>query len=330
MNRVIRKILIIIIIAIMVSAATEYIIRTMINNTSNDKKKISTGNMINNKTRDWLNSSQGSQNEVKITQNYETKKDDGLSGYSESSVERQLYKDINQFLELINNKKYEEAYNLVHPEYRELYFPDINQFIEYCNQNYASQEGKTAEILETINVKDKIYLADVKILNKVSNSMGSETVSIEQDTLTVYLTNKEEDYKIAFEGFISFKPIEVSTDVGNIKLNFKSLTKYNDKVNILVEVSNGEKTEVTILDKAAFNPGENITLFSTTSSEEQGKSLYLDDNILRMNNYTIAPNSREEINLVFDVFYGWEIQRIKFNNIRVGNEVRTAEIVINE
>ena len=326
MGRVIRKILIIILIAIMACATTEFILRTMINSISKNKKEISIGKVDNKKTNDLLNSNEGSQNKAKDTQNYETQKDDGLVGYSEGMVERQLYKDINQFLELINNKSYEEAYNLVQPEYKEQYFTDINQFIEYCNGNFTSEEGKTAEILETINVKDRIYIVKVQISNKVPEDSG--TGAKEQNTLTVYLTDKEDDYRIAFQGFISFKPIEVTTNVGNVKLNLKSLTRYNDKINILAEVFNGEKTEVTILDKTAFNPGENIMLYSTTSSEDEGKRLDIDDNILRMNTYTIAPSSSQKINLVFEVFYDWDVKRVKFSNIKVGNEVKSAIILL--
>ena len=331
MKRIIRKVFILILLVIMISAAAEYIVKFIIKatNQSTNQALVENKANTNDKNEDVSSIEQNSSSNINNNADECNVLNNNVTDtVKEIDTEEQLNVVINKFMEFINNKKFQEAYNLLHSDYRDVYFPDINKFIDYCSKNFVSKSEKMVEILDSSLVEADIFVCKVRVLDCASEFGEQKEEYSTEDTFTVYFNHEEDKCKIAFQGFISSESVESSAKVGKLNLSVTKIIRYNNKVELLLKVFNGENQAVTLIDKATDNVRQDITIYNTMFSDEVGEGLYIDNKLLKISNYSIASNSSEKFSLLFNVYYASDIKRVKFSNIRLGHEMKMAEIIL--
>jgi len=75
------------------------------------------------------------------------------------------------FLGYIENEQYDEAYELLYPEFKENYFPTINSFIEYAQKTFP--EMATIEH-ENIERNGDVYVLWINIIDALNGKPGEE------------------------------------------------------------------------------------------------------------------------------------------------------------
>lgn len=100
---------------------------------------------------------------------------------------------FNKFLEFIEDEKYEEAYSLLYPEFKENYYPTLEQFIEIMNQTFSDMTNVEHDNIER---NGDVYVLWIYITDAVNGKPG------EKKEMNVVI--KENDYN-DFELSFSFK-----------------------------------------------------------------------------------------------------------------------------
>lgn len=117
--------------------------------------------------------------------NKEIKKD--LS--SKSELERmQFY--CGEFFKLIDGKNYEKAYDLLYSDYKENYFPTLENFKRYFKEYFPSDFGLSYQNIERLG---DIYVLMVSVKDIVNGSYGNNF-----DMYVVLQEKALNDYVISF------------------------------------------------------------------------------------------------------------------------------------
>jgi len=109
--------------------------------------------------------------------------------YNKSEQERMQYYCAN-FFKLIDNDNFEEAYKLLYSEYKENFFPNINNFKRYFKEYFPSDFGLAYSNIERLG---DIYVLNVSVKDTVNGSYGHN--------FNMYVVIKENalnDYVISF------------------------------------------------------------------------------------------------------------------------------------
>lgn len=117
--------------------------------------------------------------------NEQVKKD--LYGMSEQ--ERMQYY-CGEFFRLIDSSNYEKAYELLYKDYKENYFPNINNFKRYFQDYFPSDFGLAYTNIERLG---DIYVLMVSVKDTVNGSYGHNF-----DMYVVLKENELNDYDISF------------------------------------------------------------------------------------------------------------------------------------
>jgi hypothetical protein len=97
---------------------------------------------------------------VELTVEEQNERDlDSLKGMSES---QRVHFYISKYMKYIEDKKYEEAYNLLYSEFKNTYFASLDSYIEYVKEKYPVVIGITYTNLtregyyyiETLQIQD--------------------------------------------------------------------------------------------------------------------------------------------------------------------------------
>lgn len=110
-----------------------------------------------------------------------------LSGRTEQ--ERMQYYCAN-FFKLIDSNQYEEAYQLLYSDYKENYFPTLNNFKKYFKEYFPEDFGLSYTNIERLG---DIYVLNVNVSDTVNGSYGHN--------FSLYVVIKENalnDYVISF------------------------------------------------------------------------------------------------------------------------------------
>ncbi len=311
MNGIIKKILIGFIIFILVIAFSEAIFKTSghILSWLGEKKDSTYTNGGKNMSEEGID---------------EGSVQDSLSVGGEQELDaNSLYMYVNDFLRLVNDGKIQEAYGLLAQEYRDMFYPDFEKFAEYCRKNLTAPKGKTGEILYFDKFDRYTYLCKVRIseFEPVGDAPPSQI-----EYFTIYAKGSEPTF--AFDGFISSKPVDMSVETGNIRLNVTNITRYHNRMKLNLVVVNGESQPVSILDANSEDVIQNITVASEDKIMQYIDALDFYSALTGCNCFSVEPNSQGEFVLEFIVPGNRKLFKINFGNILVGQEVRTAELLI--
>ena len=315
MNRIIRRIIIVCILMVVSLAIIEIIVN--INKKINLTDKGSISRNSPNSGDDVVN------NREAVTQQAAPDPPDARS----EEIPGLIYENINYFLELISEKKLEQAYNLLYPDFRMRYYPDFKSFSDYCNKYFSEGGRKRAFVLFDEKVDENTYVSKVQIFDDKTYS-DKTSKPIMEKYFTTYFMNNDKEYRLAFDGFIFSENVNLNTTVGNIKININHIDRSFDKAEFYLDVFNGESQEVSILDDKSEDITKNITLITEGQFAEYSDGLFMKDDDFRSNNYILEPNTSNSYKLVFDILCSRKLKKINFNNIIAGQEVKKAEIDI--
>lgn len=99
---------------------------------------------------------------------------------------------VSSFVEAIENKEYEDAYEMLYDDFKKNYFPTYSEFEEYAKNKFPSMIS-----LEHTNFERN---GDVYVLwANLSNPMGSKDASIEMNF--VVRENDLNDFDLSFKVF---------------------------------------------------------------------------------------------------------------------------------
>ncbi len=244
----------------------------------------------------------------------------------EDLIPSYIFDNTNYFLALIVDKKYAEAYNLLYPEFRSKYFPELGKFTEYCTNNLKGLSKESLNMYGENKLDGNTYVYRVKLKLTPTQSEKSEW----EDYFTMYFMNDDKNFNIAMYGFVGTKEVNAAVNLGKVRLNVTKTFRTSENVDILVEMYNGEDQPISILNENSFfDPGEAPVTDKLYMIDENGEKFYysLGEENLKLN-YTVPPNSSATFNLPFYIPNGHKISRLCFDNIIAGQEVRKAEVEI--
>lgn len=152
-------------------------------------------NLIKNKTQNEKNtdnnavSNQVSENEIyeKTIENTAVSVENKISNMNESDRIKSYF---GEFLDNIENKEYNKAYNLLNEEFKNNYFPSLEEFENYINETFP--EVSLAAQYNSFNRKGEIYVLNVSIYSLA----GSKENSITKDV--VIRENGTNNFTISF------------------------------------------------------------------------------------------------------------------------------------
>lgn len=235
-----------------------------------------------------------------------------------------LYSDISDFLELAGSGKYQEAYDMLEPKYRELYYPDIERFTELCKTNFTSSSEMIPEVIYFDMINASTYTCKIRV--------SENHPDVIEPSVIYYVTlhySSNDKYTIAFDGFVYSMPVDIKAEMGKVRFNISNITYYHNRVDLLLKVNNEETNTVSLLDVEAENVMDNIKLVNTHGSMEYKDGLSMDYDMLQSYGFKINPNSSGEFKLEFNVLPTRTLKSIEFDNIKVGNMIKTLKIDLN-
>lgn len=96
------------------------------------------------------------------------------------------------YISYVENEKYQEAYNLLYDGFKQNYFPSIENFTNYVQNNYPSNI-----VVEYTNIERQgtIFILTVKIRDALNDSTQTEV----QENRVVVMENATNDFKLSFE-----------------------------------------------------------------------------------------------------------------------------------
>lgn len=161
-----------------------------------------------------------------------------ISGSNTKTENAENYKKaIENFINLCNNQKPEQAYEMLSSECKETMFSNYQLFYNnYYRKNFAGAKTCTIQ-----NWTDSIFKVDLK--DDVLSTGGASKSNI-QDFITV--VNSKDQYKLNINSYIGRKIINNETKSGNVTfrvlkkdVNMKYETYY-------IEVENNEDTDILL------------------------------------------------------------------------------------
>ena len=109
---------------------------------------------------------------------------------SKKSEQERMQYYCGSFFTLVNNKNYENAYNLLYSDYKENYFPTLANFERYFKENFPSNFALSYTNIERLG---DIYVLMVTVKDTVNGSYGHNF-----DMYVVLKENDLNDYVISF------------------------------------------------------------------------------------------------------------------------------------
>ncbi len=234
-----------------------------------------------------------------------------ISGSNTKAENAENYKKaIEDFINLCNNQKPEQAYEMLSNECKETMFSNYQLFYNnYYRKNFATV--KTYTIQNWIN---SIFKVDLKedIL-----ATGGKTTGNIQDFITVVSSNNQ--YKLNINSYIGRRPINTETDIGEIK--FKVIKKdINMKYEkYYIEVENTGNTDI-VLD----NLNKTGTMYLQDSNEV--KYSYINEEITK-ELLRVKSKSKAQITIKFSNSYisDRELEKIVFSKAQIENTDNTTK-----
>lgn len=95
-----------------------------------------------------------------------------------------------EYFRHLDKKEYEAAYNLLYPEFKENYFPTLEEYVEYIKKTYPSE---WALVYDDITRQGDIYVLRLKILDVLGSKENEKIQRV------VVRENYYNDFVISFQ-----------------------------------------------------------------------------------------------------------------------------------
>lgn len=132
-------------------------------------------------------------NEKEITNNEEYVEDNSaiISKLKNMEERDRIEYYFRTFLDYIESGKYEKAYNLLNNQFKESYFPTIDEFKEYCNKTFPEMANIKFDNIER---NGEIYILWIYISDALNSSKNDDGKSIN----VVVKENNLYDFELSF------------------------------------------------------------------------------------------------------------------------------------
>lgn len=176
---------------------------------------------------------------------------------------------INYFIELCNENKIEEAYDMISNDCKEVLFPTIKDFRNnYYNKVFTKQ--KTAKIEESM------YEGEIYKITYTSDLLANGGYN-EQETLEdyIYVTREEDKTKISLNKFIYIQDINKKGSSDGVSISILKKRVYIDYEEYQIQISNNtnhaiyinpDETKVYLLDENDIKYTSNIDELQTNAT----------------------------------------------------------------
>lgn len=225
---------------------------------------------------------------------------------------------INQFVQYCNDKKYQEAYNLISSDCkREIFNNNVNLFIS----NYAKKIFDTNKMynisLWAVNSGNYIYQIRYYEGNLLATG-GKESNKNIEDYITIMQENNEN--KLNLNSFISYQYINKTVSKNNIIITINSKKTYKSYEEYSFTVKNNTNKTIDISTSQNI---DDIYLIDKNNNT-YGSMLYeIPNNLLQ-----IEPGYQNNIDLKFDKVYNTYrvIDKIIFKNITLDSNGKDKNV----
>ena len=146
---------------------------------------------------------------------------------------------IEKFINFCNEKKLDEAYNMLTEECKNEMYTSVNIFEQAYYNNVFNGEEKSCNIE---NWTGDIY--KVNIVGDMLATGKSNNGYTKQDYITV--KKEENNYKLNINNYIGYKKIDKTTEKDGIEINIISKNTYMDNEQYTIKVTNNSQNNISL------------------------------------------------------------------------------------
>ncbi len=214
---------------------------------------------------------------------------------------------INEFIKNCNEKKYDDAYEMLSKECRDNVFEDIDTFKEYVDSVF--DEKKIYNIQDFSNDSENgIYIYTVTILEDIMVTGLTNETGLETYEETFVFKNEDNDLKLSIRGFIDNKKVDKMYEDNYIKIKVESVKIDYETMTYTINVRN--KTDgVVVLDDQS---GTKEISLNVDGEARKRYGMYLEPIV-------VNKGETKTFELTFMRFYDekFEVKSLGFNDIRI-------------
>lgn len=224
---------------------------------------------------------------------------------------------IKTFFDYCNNNNIQEAYNLLSKDCKEELYPNINEFKrKYFDIVFTNKKTYNNKLWISNNNKNTYR---IEIYGDLLSTGEKEEMPIEDFYTVIY---EDGQYSLNIKGYIGKENINISKAQEGITVTILSKQVYMEYEKYKVEVKNNSKEDVML------------------NTKENASSMYIEDknnvkhiaflNELSSQDLSILSGFTNEINIRFNRTYkpNISIEKIVFDNIKIGQESKTRRIEV--
>lgn len=226
----------------------------------------------------------------------------------ESEVPEKWHSEIENkiatFVNYCNNKEYENAYNMISDDCKNVLYPVIEDFKEYVDKKFKVKRIYSIQNFSNIS---KQYIYDVNFMSDfmATGSTGTNYGYVQEKFV---FTEEDNSLKFAIGGFIRSNILDSFVEDENLKIVAKSKNVFYDHETYTVDITN--KTDYPIVLGNGTGEDEVAILVNEQLREETN---------IKAVNVVLQPNESRTFTFVFEKFCddGHAPQAMYFTDVRV-------------
>ena len=209
---------------------------------------------------------------------------------------------ISNYFSYCNAKKYEEAYELLSKDFKNVYFKDISKFKQYIDIVFKSKRMYSTQNYSNV---DGIYVFNVRIMDDLLATGTTDNYEYLEDKFVI--TDEEGELKLALNGYCKTENLNVIAEDEYIKVRVLTKKVLYDREVYTVEFTNKTKNYIVL---ANGEEKQEICL------ELKGETIVADTT---EDNIYISPNKKITRQIEFDKYLdnNKEPEKLILNAIRV-------------
>lgn len=211
---------------------------------------------------------------------------------------------IDTYFNYCNEKKYEDAYNLISSECKEKNYPTLDQFKGYIDEVF---EGKNKIYnIQSYSIIDNKYIYNVRILDDILATGTTEGYYYYEEKFV--LTEENGNIKLSIAEYVGDEKMNLSVEDDYMIVEILNKSVDYESETYTVKVTNKTDNYIVISDNYQNNE---IILNLSSETRQPANMAYA--------NFFIKPNSTTTEEIVFNNYYdsGLKASKISFGAIRI-------------
>ena len=229
---------------------------------------------------------------------------------SGSTISEEKYQEdsnlVDIFIGYCNEKKVEDAYNLLTEDCKNNLYPTVEDFkLKYCDRYFAEKKEYS---LQSWSTKGEYDVYQIRIINNMMATGKYDDEGAYQDYITI--VSDGDNKKININGFIYTKEINKNTNTNELKIDVKKVDVYMDYEEYTLEVTNN--TENIIMLDSMRSPASTLGL-----ELEDGNIRSVNTNSISFIELMLNPGETRSITIQFVKKYTTSVNSmdIVFSNV---------------